>query len=125
MRRPKLAAGLAVAGLVDPGDPAFGLHTANSGTSGLPKDMPIVKTLDRVEAAFPGGVEPAEVAISAADVKAPAVADAVEALRERLAADPANFGRPQSLPGGARTARSPNSRCRSPATGPTRAPKRR
>jgi RND superfamily putative drug exporter len=96
MRHPKLAAGFAVAGLVVLALPAFNLHTANSGTSGLPKGMPIVKTLDRVEAAFPGGVEPAEVAISAPDVRAPKVADAVEALRERLAADPTNFGRPQS-----------------------------
>jgi uncharacterized membrane protein YdfJ with MMPL/SSD domain len=96
MQRPRLAAGIAVAGLVVLALPAFNLHTANSGTNGLPKGMPIVKTLDRVEAAFPGGVEPAEVAISAPDVQAPAVARAVEALRERLAADPANFGRPQS-----------------------------
>jgi uncharacterized membrane protein YdfJ with MMPL/SSD domain len=96
MQRPKLAAGIAVAGLVICAVPAFSLHTANSGTSGLPKDMPIVKTLDRVEAAFPGGVEPADVAISATDVKAPQVSHAVEALRERIAADPHDFGRPQS-----------------------------
>jgi uncharacterized membrane protein YdfJ with MMPL/SSD domain len=96
IRHPRIAAGLAVAGLVVLALPAFNLHTANSGTSGLPKGMPIVLTLDRVEAAFPGGVEPAEVAISAPDVKAPAVAHAVETLRERIAADPANFGRPQS-----------------------------
>ena len=96
MRRPKLAAGLAVAGLVVLAIPAFSLHTANSGVNGLPKDMPIVKTFDRVQAAFPGGVEPAEVAISAPNVKAPAVADQVEALRERLAADSGDFGRTQS-----------------------------
>jgi uncharacterized membrane protein YdfJ with MMPL/SSD domain len=96
MRRPKLAAGVAVAGLAILAIPAFSLHTANSGTSGLPKDMPIVHTLDRVEAAFPGGVEPAVVAISAPDVRAPAVAGEIESLRERLAADKADFGRPQS-----------------------------
>jgi len=96
MHRPKLAAGIAVAGLVICALPAFGLKTANSGTSGLPKDMPIVQTLDRVEAAFPGGVEPAHVAISAPDVKSPAVAGAVEALRERIAADQHDFGQPQT-----------------------------
>ncbi len=95
MHRPKLAAGIAVAGMVICALPAFGLKTANSGTSGLPKDMPIVQTLDRVEAAFPGGVEPAHVAISAADVKSPSVTHAVEALRERIAADPHDFGQPQ------------------------------
>jgi RND superfamily putative drug exporter len=96
MRRPRLAAGISVAGLIVLAVPAFGLKTASSGTSGLPKGMPIVKTLDRVEAAFPGGIEPAEVAIAAPDVKAPAVVDAVHTLRKRIAADPANFGSSQS-----------------------------
>jgi uncharacterized membrane protein YdfJ with MMPL/SSD domain len=96
MQRPKLAVGISVLGLGILAIPAFSLHTANSGTSGLPKDMPIVKTLDRVEAAFPGGIEPAHVAITAADVKAPQVARAVRSLRERIAADPHDFGRGQS-----------------------------
>jgi RND superfamily putative drug exporter len=96
MQRPKLAVGIAVIGLGILAIPAFGLKTANSGTSGLPKNMPIVKTLDRVEAAFPGGFEPAFVAITAPDVKAPQVAHAVHTLRERIAADPHDFGRGQS-----------------------------
>ena len=96
MRRPKLAAGIAVAGLVVLAIPAFGLKTANSGTNALPRSLPIVQTLDRLEAAFPGGAEPAQVAISAADVKAAPVARQVEALRERLAADPHDFGRSQT-----------------------------
>jgi RND superfamily putative drug exporter len=85
-----------VAGLLVLAIPAFSLHTANAGVSGLPKDMPIVHTFDRIQAAFPGGVEPAEVAISAADVKAPPVAHAVEQLREEIRADQANFGGGQS-----------------------------
>ena len=96
MAHPRLAAGLAVAGLVVLALPAFNLKTANSGTASLPRSMPIVQTLDRVEAAFPGGVEPAQVAISAADVRAPGVAAAVRSLRARLAADRRDFGRPQS-----------------------------
>jgi uncharacterized membrane protein YdfJ with MMPL/SSD domain len=96
MQRPKLAVGISVLGLGILAIPAFSLHTANSGTSGLPRDMPIVKTLDRVEAAFPGGFEPAFVAITAPDVKAPQVSRAVRSLRERIAADPHDFGRGQS-----------------------------
>jgi uncharacterized membrane protein YdfJ with MMPL/SSD domain len=92
MARPKLAAGIAFAGLAILAIPAFSLHTANSGVNGLPKDMPIVKTFDKVQAAFPGGVEPAEVAITAPNVKAAPVAREVDALRERLAADQARFG---------------------------------
>jgi uncharacterized membrane protein YdfJ with MMPL/SSD domain len=96
MRRPRLAAAIAVAGLVVLAIPAFSLKTANSGTGGLPHDMPIVKTLDRVEAAFPGGIEQARVAITAPNVKAPPVAAAVNGLRERIAADPKAFGGQQS-----------------------------
>jgi len=96
MRRPKLAAAIAFAGLAILAIPAFSLNTANAGVSGLPKDMPIVKTFDRVQAAFPGGVEPAEVAITAPNVKAGPVAHQVEALRERLAADSKDFGAAQS-----------------------------
>jgi uncharacterized membrane protein YdfJ with MMPL/SSD domain len=96
MRRPKLAVGIAVAGLGILAIPAFSLHTANSGTSGLPKSMPIVQTLDRLEAAFPGGAEPAEIAISAPNVNAPKVSHAVKDLRAKLAADTHDFGSPQS-----------------------------
>ncbi|MBS1886715.1 MAG: MMPL family transporter [Actinobacteria bacterium] len=96
MRKPWVAAGVAVVGLVVLAIPAFGLHTANAGVAGLPKDMPIVKTFDRVEAAFPGGVEPALVAISAPDVQAAPVVRQVDALRARLAADAQSFGPTQS-----------------------------
>jgi uncharacterized membrane protein YdfJ with MMPL/SSD domain len=95
MRHPKLAAAISVAALLVLAIPAFSLHTANAGVSGLPKDMPIVHTFDRIQAAFPGGVEPAEVAISAADVKAPPVAHAVKQLRKEIAADKVDFGRGQ------------------------------
>ena len=96
MRRPKLAAGISVVGLLVLALPAFNLHTANAGVSGLPKDMPIVHTFDRIQAAFPGGVEPAEVAITAPNVKAPPVVHAVKRLRKELAADQVNFGRGQT-----------------------------
>jgi uncharacterized membrane protein YdfJ with MMPL/SSD domain len=92
MRHPKVAAAISVAALLVLAIPAFSLHTANAGVSGLPKDMPIVHTFDRIQAAFPGGVEPAEVAISATDVKAPPVANAVRRLRKEIRADQVNFG---------------------------------
>jgi RND superfamily putative drug exporter len=94
MRRPLLAAGLATALLVTLAIPAFGLHTANTGVDGLPKDLPIVHTYDRVQAAFPGGQEPAVVAVSADDVTAPPLAAAIAALRHRVATDRGSFGQP-------------------------------
>ncbi len=90
---PKLAAGLALALLVVLAIPALSLHTSNSGVSGLPKDIGIVRTYDRVQAAFPGGEEPAEVVVSARDVTAPPVAAAIRQLRRRALADPGSFGR--------------------------------
>jgi len=66
--------------------PAFGLHTASPGLQGLPKGLPIVKTLNDIEAAFPGGAEPATVVIQANDVRAPQVQASIHRLeREALA----------------------------------------
>jgi uncharacterized membrane protein YdfJ with MMPL/SSD domain len=92
LRRPKLFGGLALALLVVLAIPAFGLHTSNSGVSGLPKDLPIVRDYDRIQAAFPGGQEPATVAISAADVGAEPVAAAIDELRRQIRADSRHFG---------------------------------
>ena len=94
LRRPLLAAGLAIAALVTLALPALSLHTANTGVNGLPKDLPIVRTYDRVQAAFPGGQEPAVVVVSAKDVTAPPVAAAIAALRQRVGADRGSFGQP-------------------------------
>jgi uncharacterized membrane protein YdfJ with MMPL/SSD domain len=66
--------------------PAFGLHTATPGLQGLPSGLPIVKTLDRIEAAFPGGPTPAEVVVQAHDVTAPAVRSAMRSLEQRALA---------------------------------------
>ena len=62
---PLLTGGLATALLVAMALPAFGLHTGLPGATGLPKDMPIVRTYDRIQAAFPGGPMPASVVVSA------------------------------------------------------------
>jgi RND superfamily putative drug exporter len=92
MRHPKLAGGAALAVLVALAIPALSLHTANTGADGLPKDMPIVKSYDRIQAAFPGGQDPAQVAIVAADVTAPPVAKAIERLRHDVGSDSRHFG---------------------------------
>jgi uncharacterized membrane protein YdfJ with MMPL/SSD domain len=97
LARPLLSAALATAALVVLALPAFGLKTANTGVDGLPKDLPIVQTYDRVEAAFPGGEQPAQVVVAAADVTASPVADSIAALRERVLADPASFKSPVTM----------------------------
>jgi RND superfamily putative drug exporter len=65
--------------------PAFGLHTSIPGLQGLPSGLPIVKTLNRIEAAFPGGPLPAYVVVQANDVSSPQVRTAIAGLeREAL-----------------------------------------
>jgi RND superfamily putative drug exporter len=97
LRRPALSAGLAVAALVVMAIPAFGLHTANSGANGLPKNIPIVHAYDRMQAAFPGDQEPAKVVVSAPDVTAPPVARAIRRLKQRAIADRHAFAGPVAL----------------------------
>ncbi|HWC25068.1 MAG TPA: MMPL family transporter [Solirubrobacteraceae bacterium] len=81
LARPKLSALAAAALLVVMAFPAFGLKTGVPGTDSLPRDLAVMKTFDRIEAAFPGGPLPAVVAIGADDVTAPAVAAAIDGLR--------------------------------------------
>jgi uncharacterized membrane protein YdfJ with MMPL/SSD domain len=86
LRRPwtaALVAGGLVLGLVVP---AFGLHTSVPGLQGLPEGLPIVKTLNRIERAFPGGPLPAAVVIEAKDVNAPRVQSAIRRLEQRALA---------------------------------------
>ncbi|HET8980529.1 MAG TPA: MMPL family transporter [Solirubrobacteraceae bacterium] len=64
-----LSAGLLIALAV----PALSMHTVNPGMVGLPPNLPIMRTYDRIQRAFPGGPLPALVVVSAADVNAPAV----------------------------------------------------
>jgi uncharacterized membrane protein YdfJ with MMPL/SSD domain len=83
----KPAVSIAVAGglMVALAIPALGLHTINPGVAGLPRSLPIMQTFDRMEAAFPGGSEPASVAIQARDVRAPAVQAGIAALKAKAA----------------------------------------
>jgi RND superfamily putative drug exporter len=66
--------------------PAFGLHTSTPGLQGLPGGLPIVKTLNRIEAAFPGGPQPAAVVIQAPNVTTPQVRGAIAGLERRALA---------------------------------------
>jgi uncharacterized membrane protein YdfJ with MMPL/SSD domain len=76
--------------------PALGLHTINPGAAGLPRSLPIMQAYDRIEAAFPGGSEPAAVTVQAGDVRAPAVQAAIAALKARAATTP-GLGQPVTV----------------------------
>ncbi len=66
--------------------PAMGMKTKSMGLADLPKNLPIIKTYDRIQAAFPGSSVPAVVAIRASDVTSPEVTRAIADLHRRAIA---------------------------------------
>jgi uncharacterized membrane protein YdfJ with MMPL/SSD domain len=80
LRRPVVSLVLAGGLLVALSIPALGMQTANPGTSGLPRDLEVMKVYDRIQAAFPGGPIPAIVAVQADDVTKPEVQAGIEAM---------------------------------------------
>jgi RND superfamily putative drug exporter len=95
LRRPLVSALAAGGVLVVLAIPAFSLHTAVPGTDSLPQGLDVVKTYNKIQAAFPGGSNPAVVAVSADNVTSPAVGGAIIDLRKRAAASP-SFKQPIS-----------------------------
>jgi len=60
--------------------PALRMHTINPGAAGLPHNLPIVQTYDRIQAEFPGGPLPAAVVVEAEDVTSPGVQNGIKEL---------------------------------------------
>ena len=73
LRVPALSAALAVGALVVIATPALGMRTVDPGTVGLPRNLAIMSTYDRIQAAFPGAPLSAMVVVQARDATAPAV----------------------------------------------------
>jgi RND superfamily putative drug exporter len=85
LRRPLLAAVAATTVLLVLAYPLTGIHTTQTGLDSLPKGIPTVSTIDRLQKAFPGNVVPAVVAIKAS-ANSPATISAIHRLtREALA----------------------------------------
>jgi len=93
LRRPVVSVALSSAVLVALAIPAFGLHTANSGVDDLPRDLEIMQTYDKMQAAFPGGQIPAVVVVRADDVRAAPVKAAIADL-ERTALETGQMDEP-------------------------------
>jgi RND superfamily putative drug exporter len=66
--------------------PAFRLQTAVPGATDLPSNLPVMKTYNRIQSAFPGGPLPAQVVLSAKDVNAPDVEKAITSLKRKAVA---------------------------------------
>jgi uncharacterized membrane protein YdfJ with MMPL/SSD domain len=86
LRRPAIAATLSGGLLVLLSLPVLSLHTKLPGFTDLPHNLPIVKTFERINTAFPGSPAPATVVIKADNVQSPTVKSAIASLeREALA----------------------------------------
>jgi RND superfamily putative drug exporter len=86
LKRPVLAFAAAAAILVALTIPAFQLNTAQTTADDV--SIAEIEPLRELDNTFPGGNEPAVVAIKADDVRAPAVQDAVNSLKSKaLASD--------------------------------------
>ncbi len=83
LRHPVISAALATAVLVVMAIPAFSLHTLNPGVQGVPRDLPVMQTYDRIQAAFPGDPLSAVVAVRAPNVDSGAMRTALARLRIR------------------------------------------
>jgi uncharacterized membrane protein YdfJ with MMPL/SSD domain len=66
--------------------PALGMQFKNPGTEGMSRSEPIMRTLDRIDAAFPGGSVPASTVIRAKDVTTPEVRAAIRKLHDEAIA---------------------------------------
>jgi uncharacterized membrane protein YdfJ with MMPL/SSD domain len=81
LRRPALSAGLAAGVLVALAVPAVQLHTANASIDTYPQNL--LKTYNRMKAAFPGTQVAANVVVKAPNVESPAAKEAIGQLKWR------------------------------------------
>jgi uncharacterized membrane protein YdfJ with MMPL/SSD domain len=84
LRRPVLSAVAAGAVLIALTVPAFSLNTTTTGLDDI--SIPEIEPMKRLDDAFPGGNDPAQVAIKADDVRTQPVQDAIVALKKAVLA---------------------------------------
>ena len=93
LRHPVIAVVLSAGTLLVLATPMLHMRTVEPGIAALPRSLQVMKTYDRIQAAFPGGPIPAVVAVKAPDVTAPAVRAAI-ARMTRIAEDNDQMGGP-------------------------------
>jgi uncharacterized membrane protein YdfJ with MMPL/SSD domain len=86
LKRPLVSAIAAGGILVALSVPALGMQFKEPGTEGMSRTEPIMQTLDRIDAAFPGGTVPAITVVKAKDVTTPEVKTAIADLQEKAIA---------------------------------------
>ncbi|MXM63812.1 MMPL family transporter [Streptomyces sp. HUCO-GS316] len=93
LARPLVSVLVAAGALLAIAAPAIGMKTQNlTLDQEFGDSLPIVQTYNRVNEAFPGGSEPAEVVVKAKDINAPEVTNAIAAFKERAISSGASRG---------------------------------
>ncbi|MFI6930977.1 MMPL family transporter [Streptomyces sp. NPDC050287] len=93
LAKPVVSVVVAAGALLAIAAPAVGMKTQNlTLDQEFGDSLPIVQTYNRVNEAFPGGSEPAEVIVKAADINAPEVKNALAAFKEEAVASGASRG---------------------------------
>jgi RND superfamily putative drug exporter len=96
-RRPLAAAVISGAVLIALAIPALSMRTSLQGTESLSREIPAVRALDRIQAAFPSESTPATVVVEADDVTAPEVQRGMSLLRREALAQPELFTGPPTV----------------------------
>jgi RND superfamily putative drug exporter len=86
LRRPLLSIVLAGGLLLALAAPALQLRTVIPGPETFPQSLPVVKTYNRLQQAFPGTEIPANVVVKAPNVNAPQVREAIDQLKQQALA---------------------------------------
>ena len=87
VRRPAVWGVLGVAGMLALAAPAVGMRLGNPPNGGFPASLPIVKTADRIQQAFPQTPSPAQVVVSGQALDSPAARSALVALEHSASAN--------------------------------------
>ena len=82
LRRPVVSVVVAGGLLVALALPALQLRMVSPGPETFPQELPVIKTYNRMQEAFPGTGLPASVVVKAQDVNAPAVRKAIAELKQ-------------------------------------------
>jgi uncharacterized membrane protein YdfJ with MMPL/SSD domain len=91
LKRPLVSVVVAGSLLIALAIPAIGMHTALPGTESMSRDIPTVRTWDRMQEKFPSEKMPVMVAVTADDVTKGAPADAIAKLEASAANYPSLY----------------------------------
>jgi RND superfamily putative drug exporter len=103
LRRPLLALCLAGGLLLAAAMPVLNMHTKMPSFTDMPRDLPIVQTYDDLMASFPGAPTPADLVVSAPDVRARAVRTGIRRVEKSALATGRMFQPISIIPSGDHT----------------------